>query len=431
MSPGQNVQYKLAAISGQRGTVKKPGLIGLLLAVLWVTGCSDSSLPYPSVLPVTGEVQVKSAGVARTYYLVIPDDYDPDVVSKPLLFAYHGTGGSAEAWLDGTYDLLDYVGNDAIVVLAQAKADQNGVNQWDYGVDFEYFEDVLADVGRKLTYDPWQVFITGHSSGAGMAHELGCNYGDLVRGIAPHSGIMRSTRCTGSVAVLQSHGNLDTLVPAGTGEAGHQFWVLYNGFQADAFGPGIDPVCIDHSLGGSPYAMQWCLHDEQAGPLGHDWPSFASEATWNFFTALSRQPPGDAPPAGGGNDAVGNLADTTLSFTLEYPPGIVDPTQGAVSIYPAGTQQPLTGGPSSILNFGFDPGDVGPGSVRRYVVPIRYVSETFPGTYAFAISMYVAAGGNPIPFPGRDHIVLTDVTVVDRNTPVIIDEVLLLEVISF
>jgi predicted esterase len=411
--------------------VHKPGVIGLLAGLLLIAGCSDSNLAYPTAAPATGPVQLRSEGLDRTYYLVMPDDYDPDGPPKPLLFAYHGTGGKTDAWLDGTYDLLDYVQNDAIVVLAQAKPDRNGVNQWDYDVDFQYFEDVLADVRRKVTYDPDKLFITGHSSGAGMSHELGCNYGDLVRGIAPHSGIMRSTRCIGSVAVFQSHGNLDTLVPAGTGEAGHQFWTLYNGFQSDVYGQGLEPFCIDHSLGASPFPVQWCLHDEQARPLGHDWPSFASEQTWRFFTTLIRQAPGEQPPAGGGNDAVGTLADTTLSFTLEYPPGIVDPTQGAISIYPAGTQQPLTGGPQSILNFGFAPGDVGPGSVKSYVVPIRYINETFPGTYAFAVSMYVAAGGNPIPLPGKDHIVLTDVDVVDRNNPVIIDQTLLLEVIEF
>jgi hypothetical protein len=235
----------------------------------------------------------------------------------------------------------------------------------------------------------------------------------------------------GAVAVFQSHGRLDTLVPAGTGESGHQFWVRYNGFQYEVAGPGTDPACIDHSLGGSPYPVEWCLHDEQAGPLGHDWPSFASRATWEFFTSLPPVAPGDEPPAGGGNEAVGALVDTTLSFTLAYPPGIVDPTQGAVGIYPAGTQQPLGGGPLAILNLGFDPGAVGPGSVQSYVVPIRYAGLGIPGTYAFGIVMYVADGGNPIPFPGRDHIVLKDVNVVDRNTPVIIDEVLLLEAVVF
>jgi hypothetical protein len=33
--------------------------------------------------------------------------------------------------------------------------------------------------------------------------------------------------------------------------------------------------------------------------------------------------------------------------------------------------------------------------------------------------------------PGRDHIVLTDVDVVDRNLPVTIDETLVLEPITF
>jgi len=410
--------------------VKRLGLLGLLASVIYVAGCgSDNTIQITST-PTTGEVNIDSGGLTRTFYLQIPNDYDPDLRNKPLLFAYHGTGGDYSLWLDGYYDLLDEVGNDAIIVLAQAKADGNGVNQWDYNVDLQYFEDMLRYVDKRLKYDRLKVFVTGHSSGAGMTHELGCNYGDVVRGIAPHSGIQRTKVCLGSVAVLQSHGTKDTLVPAGTGEAAHEFWVAYNGFQYDLSGPGVDPVCIDHSLGGSPYAMQWCLHSEDAGPLGHDWPSFASKATWDFFSGLPRQEPGEEPPPGGGNDNV-DLFDTLLSFTLEYPPGIVDPTQGAVSIYPAGTQQPLGGGPTSILSLAFDPAGAGPGSVQSYTVPIKYVNETFPGTYAFAISMYVAAGGNPIPFPGRDHIVLKDIDVVDRNLPVVIDETLVLEAIRF
>lgn len=104
--------------------MKKLGFIGLLVAVVYLAGCSDTSIPI-RVPPVTGEVTVVSEGVPRIYYLIIPDDYDPDRRIKPLLFAYHGTGGSYTAWLDGTYDLLDEVGNDAIVVLAQALPDQS------------------------------------------------------------------------------------------------------------------------------------------------------------------------------------------------------------------------------------------------------------------------------------------------------------------
>ena len=381
--------------------------------------------------PETGEVTLMSGGVQRSFYLIVPADYDASRPVKPLLVAYHGTNGSYDLWLpsesdpDGYYDLVPTVGDGAIMVLAQALPDVNGVKQWNYAYDLQYFQDVLAYVDEHLSYDKQKVFVTGHSSGGGMAHELGCKFGDRIRGIAVHAGILRSTQCVGAVAVLQTHGEYDTLVPYGTGEAGHQFWVLYNGFDYGVSTEGIRPFCIDHSLGASPYPVQWCLHQEGEGVEAHNWPSFASAATWEFFSGLAPVAESEDPPAGGGNDKVADLFDTTLSFTLVYPAGIGQVTQGSIGLYPAGTTTP-SGGPDAILQLSFDPGAVGPGSTQRYEVPIKYANQTFPGTYAFAIVIYVANGGNPIPFVGRDHIVLTDVNVVDRSTKVeIVPELLL------
>lgn len=415
------------------GIMKTIRLIWFVIVFTWLSGCSDSdSNGDVTVPPETGEVTVMSAGVERVYYLIVPDDYDPRFFDKPLLFAYHGATATYDLWLNGYYDLVDAVGDEAIIVLPQALPDINGSTLWDYEYDFEYFEDVLADVESKMNFDPRRIFVTGHSNGAGMALELGCNYGDVVRGIAPHAGIQRSTRCVGSVAVFQTHSENDTLSPWGGGEIGHEYWVAYNGFEYDVSGPGTDPSCIDHSLGGSPYPVEWCLHQEGMGEQAHDWPSFASEATWEFFTSLDNAIPTANPPAGGGNDRVGDRIDTTVSFTLRYPDTIVDPVQGSLSIYPAGTQQPVGGGPSSILALSFEPGAVaGPGAEIEYVVPIRYVTETFPGTYAFSVAMYVATGGNPIPLPGHDHILFHDVDLIDRNTPLFIDEVLVLEEVFY
>jgi predicted esterase len=394
-----------------------------------LNACAGSSGVSP--LQASGVYTINSSGMQREFYLQIPDNYSATGPAKPILFAYHGTGGTYDLWLDGFYDLLDAVGDDAIVVLAQALTDHNGVNQWDFDVDYQYFEDMLATLKPRLTYDDRKIFVTGHSSGGGMAHELGCNYGDVIRGIAPHAGILKSAVCVGSVAVLQSHGVNDSLVTFGTGEAGHQFWVLYNGFEYDATKTGIDPTCINHDLADTPYPVQWCLHSEGTGEAAHDWASFASAATWAFFKALPDVAPTTEPPPGGGLGNLGPIVDTTVTFTLSYPPGIGEVTEGALSIYPAGSQQPLAGGPSSIINGGFDPGNVGAGSTATYTLPIKYVTETFPGTYAFSVIIYVADGGNPIPFPNKDHIVLRDVDLIDRNTPIIIDQTLDLEAIFF
>jgi pimeloyl-ACP methyl ester carboxylesterase len=394
--------------------MKRSSIIWWLIAVWWLSGCSDSSSNAPlKASTESGEVTVMSAGVERTYYLIIPDDYDPRFFEEPLLFAYHGTTGTYDLWLNGFYDLLEAVGDDAIVVLTQALPDINGVTRWNYDYDFEYFEDVLADVESRVNFDPRRVFVTGHSNGAGMAHELGCNYGDLIRGIAA----LRPTRASCAAHNVSARWRCCRPMEKTTR------WSRGALARAD--------ISSGFSTTGLNTRFQNRLHQEGSGVQAHDWPSFASASTWQFFASLDNARPTADPPAGGGNARVGNSIDTTLSFTLRYPPGIVEPTQGAVSIYAAGTQQPVTGGPNSILNLSFDPGDAGPGSEIEYVVPIRYVTETFPGTYAFSVVMYVAAGGNPIPLPGHDHIVFHDVDVVDRNTPVFIDAVLVLEEVFY
>ena len=418
-------------------TIKRLAILGVVVLLI---GCNDDGGSVvcavykdeycEDVNPLTtGLHTIRSAGQERVFYAQVPEDYDPDAELKPVVFAYHGTGGSYEAWLDGTYDLGDAVGNGAILVYLQATEDQNGINQWNYDFDLEYFQDVLNRLERGILFDRNRVFVTGHSSGAGMTHDIGCNFGDLVRAIAPHAGIAKSFVCTGSIAVLQTHSSNDTLVPAGTGEPAHQLWVAYNGFSPDVSIPGIHPSCIDHSLGASPYPVQWCLHSEGSGVQAHDWPSFASDATWQFFSSLPAVELTSEPPAGGGNTTA--QPDAVMSFTLEYPPGTGAVTVGALSIYPAGTQQPVGGGPISILNREFDPGDVGPGSIRSYDLPIKYGFETFPGTYAFSVVIYVADGGNPIPEPGKDMLVFRDVDVTDRNAPVVIDQPLLMELVFF
>jgi hypothetical protein len=57
------------------------------------------------------------------------------------------------------------------------------------------------------------------------------------------------------------------------------------------------------------------------------------------------------------------------------------------------------------------------------------VAQKFPGTYAFSIVIYVADGGIPIPLSGKDYLVFHDVDVIDRNTPVIIDDLLTMEAV--
>ncbi|MCK6371822.1 MAG: hypothetical protein L6Q83_10975, partial [Gammaproteobacteria bacterium] len=234
------------------------------------------------VPPSSGVVTLASGGVERVYYLRVPSDYSRFEAPKPILFAFHGTGGSWSSWFDGGYygpTLQDTIGDEAIIVFMSADTLVTGIRQWDFATDFDYFRDVLADVANKLRFDTNRIFVTGHSSGGGFTHEIGCRFGDIVRAIAPHSGALTARDCTGAVAVMQIQGEVDQLVALPTVLPSRDYWVLYNGFELDASGAGTVPGCRDYSLGSSLYPVEWCTHGETAAS-GHGWWSQASAAMW-------------------------------------------------------------------------------------------------------------------------------------------------------
>ena len=219
-------------------------------------------------------------------------------------------------------------------------------------------------------YDRNRVFVMGQSSGAGFTNEIACQYGDIVRGAAPVAGSLLSNECVGSTAVMLIAGTNDQLVPITIVEPTHQFWVAYNGFELGVSQPGNTPPCIDHSLGASLYPMQWCLHPGE-GAQGHSWPGFATEAIWEFFSGLPLAEPTTDEPPGGGNDNVANSTQTSITFTLDYPPTIGDVYQLAVVLNPPDWTPGHFGAPIAFLNTDIDPGTVVPGTESTYVAPIQ------------------------------------------------------------
>ena len=410
--------------------MRYPRFIGLVTLCLIVAGCFDNN--SNTVVPESGMQTLSSAGLERSYYLDLPSNYDPAAEPRPLIIGYHGTSGSHQAWFD-YYRLREVVGDGAILVYPDALPNAAGVNQWNFSNDFQMFEDLLDRLPALVKFDANRIFVTGHSSGGGLAHELGCRYGNRIRAIAPVAGSLTTTTCTGAVAVLQIQGEFDPLAPATVAELAHRYWTLYNGFSLNTRTPGVVPECIDHAPGPSDYPVQWCLHQEGQGlgsadvGNGHAWPSFANVAIWEFFRGLSDRPPQDEPPPDGGNEkALGN-ADTTLSFRLRYPSGILAPLRGAAVLYPAGTQQPIGEAPVVFLNLNFAPGAVA-GDEREYQIPVKYLGfDDFPGRYTLDIGIYVEGGSFPIPAAGVDQTALVEVDLVDATTPIVVPGVLTLE----
>lgn len=420
-------------------------LLLILPCVAVLAGCPFDSDAPAGVEPLESGLQtLQSGGVEREYFVLLPADNAAAVsasavdaaVAKPLIIGFHGTGGSFERWTSPTpaYDLVATVGDQAIMIFPNALPDATGSPQWDFEPDFEFFADLLAELDRRgLDYDRNRLFVTGHSSGGGFAHEVGCRFGDVIRAIAPSAGSLISGACTGSVAVLMSQGTKDGLVPLGIAQSARNFWTLYNGWDVSLATPAEVSPCIDHALlplGSAAYPVWWCQHEEgDNGFAAHRWASFTSAAVWAFFSGLPEVEPSSAAPPGGGNERVLAAADTTVSFALTYPANANLPIDGAITLYPPDTVFPIFSAPSVFLNTNFPPGSAAPGSTVSYAnVPITFFvfggDLEFPSDWIMQFSVYVQGGSRPIPTDCVDLVTRVPVTFIDRSTPIVIGEAL-------
>jgi poly(3-hydroxybutyrate) depolymerase len=365
----------------------------------------------------TGERTVTSDGIERAYYLKLPENYNSDDSSYPLIFAFHGLTGTYTNWTDGYYDLQDVVGDEAILVYPNALL-TNNKSQWNYDTDLYFFDDLYAELEENLCFDKRKVFAVGHSNGAGMTHALGCQRGNILRAIAPVAGsLLDYEACVGQVAVIQIHGSNDTIMPVGQTSASRDYWIAINSCNKEDPEEGMDPACKAYSGCDPRFPVQYCEHSE-----GHDWPDFASEAIWNFFTSLPPAVPSDKP----GNVDIENLGKGTISFTVLYPADFVGtPYKLALALYPYDSSQPLAGSPLYILNLDVPLGECTFGEVTEYdSVEISLLGVNY-GDYALTVIVFVEGSNYPMPGSGKDYIgfhnVTLDSTTLTLETPFVLD----------
>ena len=168
----------------------------------------------------------KALIAARPYQIDIPAQLGNG--PAPLILLLHGYGASGD--LQDIYFGFMQLADDRRVLVAHPDGlidshmsrfwnaddaccdlDGNGVD------DVAYLNAVVDDVEAHFNVDPKQVYIVGHSNGAFMAHRLACDSTPRFAGIVALAGDVwkDASKCkpTGAIAVLQVHGDADTVVP--------------------------------------------------------------------------------------------------------------------------------------------------------------------------------------------------------------------------
>jgi poly(3-hydroxybutyrate) depolymerase len=224
-------------------------------------------------------------GTERSYIVSLPEDYDP-TVAYPLVFAFHGLGGSAEL-VSGPYyfGLEQHVGKPTVFVYPDGLDTGDGAGWANTdGQDVAFFDALLGTMQQNYCIDSARVFSTGHSYGGIMSHTLGCERANVLRAIAPVAGAFfggRGTECTGPIAAWGAHGNPDNTVDYENGLSAIQRVMEVDGCDPDSGTP-VEPTdfCVRYECNAG-YPVTWCTHGED-----HNWPEFAAESIMAFFDSF-------------------------------------------------------------------------------------------------------------------------------------------------
>jgi poly(3-hydroxybutyrate) depolymerase len=174
---------------------------------------SDGCGKTPSLKSGSG-LSITVSGSSRTYNLKVPDPYDN---SKPyrLIMSYHWLGGTANDVSNGGvakpyYGLWDLAGGSTIFVAPQGLS-----NAWNNssGADVEFSRQLITLIESEFCIDKSRIFCEGFSMGGSMSYAMACGMGDVIRGVAVHSGGTMSgcAKHDKPVAYFMTHGTKDSV----------------------------------------------------------------------------------------------------------------------------------------------------------------------------------------------------------------------------
>jgi poly(3-hydroxybutyrate) depolymerase len=246
-------------------------------------------------------------GKTRQYFVVLPTGYDNSKPS-PVVFAFHGLGGTASQLLPtgspygggyALYGVQPGLPNAVFVIPQGLDTGSDAGNQYGWpdtgGQDINFVKAMLTWLETNLCVDKARYFSTGMSYGGVMSETIACQIPDLFRAIGSQAGSLFSTRnCVAKpIAAWITHGTADTVVKISGDETARDLFIKNNGCDTantgtinlvdtkrigDAATTDVTCTVYDKCTAGN-YPVIWCPVEGE----GHDIPSFAGTEIAKFF----------------------------------------------------------------------------------------------------------------------------------------------------
>ena len=253
----------------------------------------------------SGKKTIMSGGVARSYIIDIPTNYDQ---TKPYKFFYtsHWISSRAEDVVNQNYYFLKPLAtaaNEPAIFLAPQALPGNPTGTWDTSkaTDQVLFDDILAFVKENLCIDTTRVFATGFSFGGMMTYSLSVNHQKDIRaavGIAPANyNIYIPTKTHQPIAWMQTTGMSDGTCPWINGSSttqGSKFIAIEHATDNGCAVPATIPiwqsgahVCYDMPTCKPEYPTKICTFNGPHTNINSDPGSQANwipEESWKFFS---------------------------------------------------------------------------------------------------------------------------------------------------
>lgn len=161
-------------------------------------------------------------GINREYILYVPNSYD-ETSATPILFNFHGFGGSASQFISRADMRAEAELNSFILVYPQGSC-LDGVPHWNpcpiggdnksSADDLGFFEAMVNEISTEYNLDMERIYAAGYSNGGMMAYGLANYKSDLIAAVASVSGSMLDCLETPShpMPVLHLHGTNDGVI---------------------------------------------------------------------------------------------------------------------------------------------------------------------------------------------------------------------------
>lgn len=260
--------------------------------------------------------RIQVGDLKRHFMYEVPEDYDADGDPYPVVFAWHGCGGSGGGMREST---TWHLREQPVIAVyphsgledSDGQLDPESNSCWISPIGttvptiphLDFFDALLEVVKANFNVDEEQIISLGYSSGAAMSHYLGCERADLLKGVIavagwPTGSCASSETPGAAIPIVFAHGEHDTAVPFSHFDSAVTGYVNRNSCDSNEIPITLDPPriyrsCYERTCGGA--SLAYCI-SECDGLMGSDLTSCQSVSghalsswdSWFYRLGLSR-----------------------------------------------------------------------------------------------------------------------------------------------